>query len=267
MATRSYALPSTVSPNFNCSSSCRSDFNCFEPIREWQTGEWRAYVTSLRQNSKTKADSFTSKSHRPQSTPSLSLPSVRAGQGQSGNSNKRIKSRDLNFYLAHLLLKRLIWIFCNFDKQRGRSINFFEQNRQTGQLQGSYRQQIGFNSAGRVSTACTAKITNEGLSGWTADQFAHLEGESALISSGNLCCCTDEAFWVHLWQESLAASSRTAPTWHPVSIQSLKRQRELHGPVPEALNFTTSPVCIRNTLHSSLVNSKTINFDTCKYSI
>lgn len=36
----------------------KSDFNCFEPIREWQTGEWMAYVTSPWQNSKTKAGWF-----------------------------------------------------------------------------------------------------------------------------------------------------------------------------------------------------------------
>lgn len=66
--TRPCALP--FLSNFNCSSPCRkSDFNCFEPIRQWQ-------------NSKTKATgSLTSKSHRPPLTPSLSLPSVRATQG------------------------------------------------------------------------------------------------------------------------------------------------------------------------------------------
>lgn len=53
-------------------------------------------------------------------------------------------------------------------------------------------------------------------------------------------------------------------TWRPVNIQSLKMQHELHRPVPEAFNFTTSLVHLRNTFHSARMDLKTINIVTCK---
>lgn len=89
------------------------------------------------------------------------------GRGRSENTNKRIKS--IEFYLfifEHTCSNSVLSeCFVTLMSKEVKAYSFFDQNSQTGQPQGSKRQQLKFNWAARVSKACTAKPTNEFMAG------------------------------------------------------------------------------------------------------